>query len=94
MVTQGEKALLGRIQQQLVAKQVGTGVARHTQLGQHNDARTRLYSAVHTLDDVLHIAVNIGHIHLWHNCCHSHKAIIGHRLLLRLCHILAIFMMV
>ena len=80
MFAQVLQRLLGSIKQQLVAKQVGACVARHTQLGHHHDVCTRLNSLVHALDDVSLISFNVSHIDLWHNSRHTHQTIIGHHI--------------
>ena len=89
-VTQRDQRLLGSIQQQLVAEEVGTGVTCHTQLGQRHDVGSRLDSGVNALYHVGHIALYISDIYLWHNGSHTHHTVVRNRFLDCLSHILAI----
>ena len=91
MVTQREQRLFGRVQQQLVAEQIGTRVARDTQFRERHDMSARLDSLVQTLDDMRQVTLNVSHIDLRHNSCHTHQTIIGHNLVIYFSHILNYF---
>ena len=74
-VEQQHHALLGTVDEGLLAEQILTRVARQAQFGQHHDLHAAAFGLGYQALYLLHIILYVGHLHSRHGCGHFYKSV-------------------